>query len=57
MKEYEVNCVNKPNRSSAHEHITHIGHSANKWRLRQRQAAWPVSDNYLGRSTGVVVAG
>ena len=25
--------------------------------LRQRQAARPVRDNYLGRSTGVVVAG
>ncbi|MEK7927006.1 hypothetical protein [Burkholderia contaminans] len=24
---------------------------------RRRQAARPVSDNYLGRSTGVVVAG
>lgn len=38
MKEYEVNCVNKPNRSSAHEHITHIGHSANKWRLTREAA-------------------
>jgi len=25
--------------------------------IRQRQAAWPVSDNYLGRSTGVIVTG
>ncbi|WP_063909715.1 DUF3892 domain-containing protein [Burkholderia ubonensis] len=33
MKEYEVNCMNKPNRGSFHEHITHIGHTGNKWRL------------------------
>lgn len=38
MKEYEVNCVNKPNRSSAHEHITHIGHAVNKWRLTREAA-------------------
>ncbi|SPA36217.1 conserved hypothetical protein [Cupriavidus taiwanensis] len=38
MKEFEVNCVNKPNRSSAHEHITHIGHSVNKWRLTREAA-------------------
>lgn len=33
MKEYEVNCVTKPNRNSLHEHITHIGHTVNKWKL------------------------
>ncbi|MGY6252396.1 DUF3892 domain-containing protein [Paraburkholderia caledonica] len=38
MKEYEVNCVNKPNRNSPHEHITHIGHTANKWRLTRESA-------------------
>ncbi|MCI1006491.1 DUF3892 domain-containing protein [Herbaspirillum sp. C7C8] len=38
MEEYQVNCVNKPNRNSAHEHITHIGHTGNKWRL-SREAA------------------
>lgn len=25
MTEYQVTCVTKPNRFSAHEHITHIG--------------------------------
>lgn len=38
MKEYEVNCVTKPLRNSPHEHITHIGHSVNKWRLTREAA-------------------
>ncbi|MDQ7978708.1 DUF3892 domain-containing protein [Paraburkholderia sp. SARCC-3016] len=38
MNEYEVNCVNKPNRNSPHEHITHIGHTANNWRLTREEA-------------------
>lgn len=38
MKELEVNCVNKPNRNSSHEHITHIGHTSNKWRLTREAA-------------------
>jgi hypothetical protein len=38
MKEYEVNCVSKPNRSSPHEHITHIGYTGNKWRLTREAA-------------------
>ena len=25
MTDYRIDCVNKPNRSSAHEHITHVG--------------------------------
>lgn len=25
MNEYQVTCINKPNRMSSHEHITHIG--------------------------------
>ena len=38
MKEYEVTCVNKPDRSSAHEHITHIGNIAGQWRLTRELA-------------------
>lgn len=38
MNEYEVNCVNKPNRNGAHEHITHIGNTATKWRLTRESA-------------------
>jgi hypothetical protein len=25
MTDYRIDCVNKPNRSSPHEHITHVG--------------------------------
>jgi len=38
MKEFEVTCVNKPNRSSTHEHITHIGNTANNWRMTCEEA-------------------
>jgi len=42
MKEFQVRCVNKPNRMSSHEHITHIGNitndPANRWRLAREEA-------------------
>lgn len=38
MKEYEVTCINKPDRSSSHEHITHIGNTAGQWRLTRESA-------------------
>jgi hypothetical protein len=38
MKEFEVTCVNKPDRYSAHEHITHIGNPAGKWRITRELA-------------------
>jgi hypothetical protein len=38
MKEYEVTCINKPDRLSAHEHITHIGNPAGQWRLTRELA-------------------
>jgi hypothetical protein len=25
MTDYRIDCVNKPNRNSSHEHITHVG--------------------------------
>ena len=25
MADYRIDCINKPNRSSPHEHITHVG--------------------------------
>ena|SRR6266446_10418134 len=37
-KEYEVMCINKPNRASSHEHITHIGNVAGNWRLTREDA-------------------
>lgn len=33
VREFEVNCVVKPNPSSPNEDITHIGHSNHGWRL------------------------
>lgn len=38
MQEYEVTCINKPNRSSSHEHITHIGNITGNWRLTREDA-------------------
>jgi hypothetical protein len=38
MTEHQVTCINKPNRASAHEHITHIGNLAGKWRMTREQA-------------------
>lgn len=38
MKEFEVTCVNKPDRNSAHEHIIHIGNSAGQWRITRELA-------------------
>jgi hypothetical protein len=38
MSEYEVTCINKPHHLSAHEHITHIGNSAGRWRLTRDSA-------------------
>lgn len=38
MTEFEVTCINKPDRMSPHEHITHIGNTANNWRLTREEA-------------------
>lgn len=38
MKEFEVTCINKPDRFSSHEHITHIGNTAGQWRLTREAA-------------------
>jgi len=38
MSEFQVTCINKPNRMSAHEHITHIGNTVDKWRLTREEA-------------------
>jgi hypothetical protein len=37
MEEFEVTCINKPDRMSSHEHITHIGNSMGKWRMRREE--------------------
>jgi len=38
MKEYLVTCVNKPDRFSPHEHITHIGNTDGGWRITRESA-------------------
>jgi len=39
MNEYLVNCINKPDRFSPHEHITHIGRiGADAWRMTREEA-------------------
>jgi len=38
MSEFQVTCINKPDRMSRHEHITHIGNLANKWRMTREEA-------------------
>lgn len=38
MNEFQVTCINKVNRESSHEHITHIGNNTVAWR-RAREVA------------------
>lgn len=60
MQEYEVICINKPNRSSSHEHITHIGNIAGNWRLTCEDAIRRIDSKEtafytIDRSTGTKV--
>ncbi len=57
MKEYEVTCINKPDRFSTHEHITHIGNIAGQWRLTRELAIKKIESKEeafytIDRSTG-----
>jgi hypothetical protein len=45
VKEFEVNCINKPNRESSHEHITHIGNMNGNWRLTRESAIQRIESN------------
>lgn len=38
MNEHYVTCINKPHHQSPHEHITHIGNIAQKWRVTRESA-------------------
>lgn len=39
MSDYEINAINKPNRDSINEHITHIGNNNHpKWRITREDA-------------------
>jgi hypothetical protein len=33
MNEFEITCINKPNRMSPHEHIQYIGNQGGHWKL------------------------
>ncbi len=45
MNEFQVTCVTKPNRSSTHEHITHIGNTSAGWRLTREEAIRRIEGN------------
>jgi hypothetical protein len=38
VSEYQVTCIHKPHHNSPHEHITHIGNTANDWCLTREAA-------------------
>lgn len=57
MKEYEVNCVTKPDRFSTHEHITHIGNILAGWKIERELAIKKIDSKQeafytVDRSTG-----
>jgi hypothetical protein len=45
VNEFEVTYINKPDRMSAHEHITHIGNTANNWRMTREEAIRRIDSN------------
>lgn len=64
MNEFEVTCINKPDRSSPHEHITHIGNNDAAWRMTKEEAirridakreAFYIIDRFTGRKVYVGV--
>ena len=38
MREFQVTCITKPNRTNRHEHITHIGNTAGGRKLTREDA-------------------
>ncbi len=40
MASYQVTCINKPDRNSRHEHITHIGgvSAGKRWKITREEA-------------------
>lgn len=64
MNEYQVTCITKPHRESAHEHITHIGNNTLGWRrarevaiakIESREEAYYTVDRATGRRAYVGV--
>jgi Protein of unknown function (DUF3892) len=57
MNEFEITCINKPDRFSRHEHITHIGNVAAGWKLTREIAIQKIESKTeafytLDRATG-----
>jgi hypothetical protein len=57
MKEFQVTCINKPDRQSVHDHITHIGNIEGNWRLTRESAIKKIDSKdeafyTVDRSTG-----
>lgn len=64
MNEYLITCINKVNRQSSHEHITHIGNNEAGWRrtrevaitkIESKQEAYYTIDKVTGRRAYVGV--
>ena len=45
MAEFEITCINKPDRYSQHEHITHIGNVNNNWKMTREAAIKRIDAN------------
>lgn len=43
MNEFEITCINKPDRMSRHEHIQYIGNQAEHWKLSLQSAISRIS--------------
>lgn len=59
MAQKHVTCINKPHHQSAHEHITHIGNLAEKWRVARETAVYEIENNInvyytIDKTTGKV---
>ena len=48
MAKYHITCINKPEHYNRHEHITHIGNSAEKWRITREEAIKRIDDGTDG---------
>jgi hypothetical protein len=44
MRKHHITCINKPDRHSRHEHITHIGNATEGWRITREDAIKRIED-------------